>query len=286
MHAARPGRTVRVVLVFLAACVALVAIPGPNVLFVLARGLAGGRRAAVVSVLGVEAATACFVAAAAFGLTALLVSSAIAFAVVRYAGAAYLLVLAVRALRSGAAVSRWRCRPGARSGRRSWSGSPTRRSRCSSSPSCRSSGARRGSSCCWGWSSSPSRSPSTSAGRCCPGSSAGGCAGTRPAAPAAFRHGADLRGAGRVRGDVVADHDEPHQRGPGRVRDDDDRRGPSRPRRAPARRRPGRPRSAPAGAGAAAARPRAPAGSTAPSGCGRVRETPTPGSGRCGPGAG
>ena len=54
--------------------------------------------------LGVEAATACFVAAAAFGLTALLVSSAIAFAVVRYAGAAYLLVLAVRALRSGAAV--------------------------------------------------------------------------------------------------------------------------------------------------------------------------------------
>ena len=104
MHAARPGRTVRVVLVFLAACVALVAIPGPNVLFVLARGLAGGRRAAVVSVLGVEAATACFVAAAAFGLTALLVSSAIAFAVVRYAGAAYLLVLAVRALRSDAAV--------------------------------------------------------------------------------------------------------------------------------------------------------------------------------------
>ena len=56
MRAARPGRTVRVVLVFLAACVALVAIPGPNVLFVLARGLAGGRRAAVVSVLGVEAA--------------------------------------------------------------------------------------------------------------------------------------------------------------------------------------------------------------------------------------
>jgi threonine/homoserine/homoserine lactone efflux protein len=104
MRAARPGRTVRVVLVFLAACVALVAIPGPNVLFVLARGLAGGRRAAVVSVLGVEAATACFVGAAAFGLTALLVSSAIAFAVVRYAGAAYLLVLAVRALRSGAAV--------------------------------------------------------------------------------------------------------------------------------------------------------------------------------------
>jgi threonine/homoserine/homoserine lactone efflux protein len=91
------------VLVFVAASAALVAIPGPNVLFVLARGLSGGRRAAVVSVLGVESATACFVAAAALGLTALLVSSAVAFAVVRYAGAVYLLVLAVRALRSGPA---------------------------------------------------------------------------------------------------------------------------------------------------------------------------------------
>jgi threonine/homoserine/homoserine lactone efflux protein len=96
----RRRRTVPGVLVFLAASVALVAIPGPNVLFVLARGLSGGRRSAVVSVLGVETATACFVAAAAFGLTALLVSSAVAFAVVRYAGAGYLLVLAVRALRS------------------------------------------------------------------------------------------------------------------------------------------------------------------------------------------
>jgi threonine/homoserine/homoserine lactone efflux protein len=79
----------------------LVAIPGPNVLYVLARGLTGGRRAAVVSVLGVEAATACFVVAAAFGLTALLVSSSLAFAVVRWLGVAYLVLLAVRALRSG-----------------------------------------------------------------------------------------------------------------------------------------------------------------------------------------
>lgn len=91
-------------LVFLLASVALVAIPGPNVLFVLARGLAGGRRAAVLSVLGVETATACFAVAAAFGLTALLVSSPVAFAVVRWAGVAYLLLLAVRALRSTASA--------------------------------------------------------------------------------------------------------------------------------------------------------------------------------------
>jgi threonine/homoserine/homoserine lactone efflux protein len=85
-------------LVFAAASVAVVAVPGPNVLFVLARGVGGGRRAAVISVLGVETATACFVAAAACGLTAVLVSSALAFAVVRYAGAAYLVLLGVRAL--------------------------------------------------------------------------------------------------------------------------------------------------------------------------------------------
>jgi threonine/homoserine/homoserine lactone efflux protein len=86
-------------LVFTVASVALVAVPGPNVLFVLARGIGGGRRAAVVSVLGVEAATLCFVASAAFGLTALLASSAVAFTVVRYAGAAYLVFLGIRALR-------------------------------------------------------------------------------------------------------------------------------------------------------------------------------------------
>jgi threonine/homoserine/homoserine lactone efflux protein len=90
---------VRAVLVFLLASVVLVAIPGPNVLFVLARGLAGGRRAAVVSVLGVETATACFAVAAAFGLTALLVSSEVAFAVVRWLGVGYLVFLAFRAFR-------------------------------------------------------------------------------------------------------------------------------------------------------------------------------------------
>lgn len=85
-------------LLFAAASVAVVAVPGPNVLFVLARGISGGRRAAVVSVLGVETATLCFVAAAAFGLTAVLASSALAFAVVRYAGAGYLVYLGIRAL--------------------------------------------------------------------------------------------------------------------------------------------------------------------------------------------
>lgn len=89
-------------LVFAAASALLAAVPGPNVLYVLARGLSGGRRAAVRSVFGVHAATLCFVAAAACGLTALLASSAVAFLVVKYAGAAYLVVLGIRALRSTA----------------------------------------------------------------------------------------------------------------------------------------------------------------------------------------
>jgi threonine/homoserine/homoserine lactone efflux protein len=104
-------------LVFAAASVALVAVPGPNVLFVLARGIGGGRRAAVVSVLGVETATLCFVASAAFGLTALLASSAVAFTVVRYAGAAYLVLLGIRALRDRGGVDPAVPRVPARDGR-------------------------------------------------------------------------------------------------------------------------------------------------------------------------
>jgi threonine/homoserine/homoserine lactone efflux protein len=104
-------------LLFAAASMAVVAVPGPNVLFVLARGIGGGRRAAVVSVLGVETATLCFVAAAAFGLTAVLVSSAVAFATVRYAGAAYLVYLGVRALLDRTGPDPAAPRPPARDGR-------------------------------------------------------------------------------------------------------------------------------------------------------------------------
>ena len=88
-------------LLFAAATAVLVAVPGPNVLYLLARGVADGRAAAVRSVFGLHAATLCFVVAASCGLTAVLVSSAVAFAAVRYAGAAYLLFLGVRALRRG-----------------------------------------------------------------------------------------------------------------------------------------------------------------------------------------
>jgi len=84
--------------VFVATTFALLLVPGPVTLYVVARGLDQGRSAAMVSVLGIQAGDAVHVAAAAFGLSAILVSSALAFSVVKYAGAAYLIYLGVRTL--------------------------------------------------------------------------------------------------------------------------------------------------------------------------------------------
>lgn len=86
-------------LVFAAAGVLLMVIPGPSVLFIVTRSITDGRRAGLVCGLGVEVGTLVHVATAAIGLSALLASSATAFAVVKYAGAAYLIYLGLRAFR-------------------------------------------------------------------------------------------------------------------------------------------------------------------------------------------
>lgn len=78
--------------------VLFVVVPGPSVLYLVARSLAQGRRAGLVSVAGIAAGTAAQVAAVAAGLAALLAASATGFAVVKYAGAAYLIVLGIRTL--------------------------------------------------------------------------------------------------------------------------------------------------------------------------------------------
>jgi threonine/homoserine/homoserine lactone efflux protein len=83
---------------FAAAALALVVVPGPAVLFIVAQSISHGRRAGLVSMLGIQAGALVHVAAAAIGLSSLLVSSATAFEVVKYAGAAYLVVLGVRRL--------------------------------------------------------------------------------------------------------------------------------------------------------------------------------------------
>jgi threonine/homoserine/homoserine lactone efflux protein len=83
---------------FLAAALALLIVPGPAVLNIVACSLTRGRRAGIACVLGTEAATLIHTTAAALGLSALLMSSALAFSTVKYLGAAYLVYLGLRAL--------------------------------------------------------------------------------------------------------------------------------------------------------------------------------------------
>jgi threonine/homoserine/homoserine lactone efflux protein len=84
--------------VFVAAALALLLVPGPAVLYIVARSIDQGRSAGLVSVLGVHLGSLVHVAAAAIGISSLIASSAVAFSVVKYAGAAYLIYLGVRAL--------------------------------------------------------------------------------------------------------------------------------------------------------------------------------------------
>ncbi|MEM7770839.1 MAG: LysE family translocator [Cyanobacteria bacterium P01_A01_bin.37] len=85
---------------FLAAAAALLLMPGPVVMYTVARSIHQGRQAGLVSILAIGMGDFCHVLAAAFGLSALLASSALAFMVVKYAGAAYLIYLGVRTLLS------------------------------------------------------------------------------------------------------------------------------------------------------------------------------------------
>jgi threonine/homoserine/homoserine lactone efflux protein len=83
-------------LLFAGAAVALLVVPGPSVIYIVTRGIHQGRAAALVSVLGVTTATMVHTVFAAAGLSAILASSAVAFSIVKYAGSAYLVYLAVR----------------------------------------------------------------------------------------------------------------------------------------------------------------------------------------------
>jgi threonine/homoserine/homoserine lactone efflux protein len=85
-------------LLFVIAAIALLLIPGPVVLYTIARSIDQGRRAGFMSVLAAGVGDFCHVLAATLGLSALLLSSALAFSLVKYAGAAYLIYLGVRTL--------------------------------------------------------------------------------------------------------------------------------------------------------------------------------------------
>jgi threonine/homoserine/homoserine lactone efflux protein len=80
------------------AALALLAIPGPAVLYIVVQSADQGRRVGLASVAGVHLGTLVHVAAASAGLSAVIVASSVAFSAVKYAGAAYLIYLGVRKL--------------------------------------------------------------------------------------------------------------------------------------------------------------------------------------------
>ncbi len=92
---------------FLTVSLVVIVAPGPDNILVLTRGISQGRKAAMVSAGGASVGLVCHSLFAAAGLSALLAQSAMAFSVVKYAGAAYLIYLGVKTLlsREGFAVS-------------------------------------------------------------------------------------------------------------------------------------------------------------------------------------
>src|SRR5258708_7753967 len=92
-------------ILFMTGAMLLLLVPGPAVLYITSRSIGLGRAAGLVSAMGIAVGTLFHVAAATLGLSALLVSSASAFRLVKYAGAAYLIYLGIRTLRSGDAAT-------------------------------------------------------------------------------------------------------------------------------------------------------------------------------------
>lgn len=96
--------TLSMLLCFLGASAALTIAPGPDNLFVLTQGIARGRKPAIVTALGMCSGISVHTTAAAFGISAVFYSSVLAFNVVKYAGAAYLLFLAWKTLKERSGI--------------------------------------------------------------------------------------------------------------------------------------------------------------------------------------
>ena len=96
---------------FAAAALALAVVPGPAVLYIVARSVDQGRLAGLVSALGIGVGSLVHVTAATIGLSSLLASSATAFTIVKYAGAAYLILLGIHRLLTREEVAEVTARP-------------------------------------------------------------------------------------------------------------------------------------------------------------------------------
>jgi len=94
--------TATTLLCFLGASIALTVAPGPDNLFIIAQGITQGRRAAILTALGMCSGVSVHTLAAALGLSAIFHSSALAFEFLKILGAAYLFFLAWRSFRAGA----------------------------------------------------------------------------------------------------------------------------------------------------------------------------------------
>lgn len=89
-------------LAYIAAATALVLIPGPGTAWIIAQTVAGGSRRGMQAAIGLETATLIHALAAGLGLSAVLATSAMAFEIMKYAGAAYLIWLGIKAWREPA----------------------------------------------------------------------------------------------------------------------------------------------------------------------------------------
>jgi threonine/homoserine/homoserine lactone efflux protein len=91
--------------VFVLAVLVICITPGPDMIYILAHGISQGTRAGLLAALGMSAGMACHTLAVALGVAAIIGSSHLAFEVLRYAGAAYLLYMAWQALRDTSGTS-------------------------------------------------------------------------------------------------------------------------------------------------------------------------------------
>ncbi len=96
--------TIPTLLTFAVAATLLIIVPGPNVIYIVTRGIDQGRRAAIVSAMGVEVGMLFHIGAAVLGLSALVASSEMVFTIVKYAGAAYLVWMGITNIRARVAT--------------------------------------------------------------------------------------------------------------------------------------------------------------------------------------
>ena len=101
---------------------ALIIAPGPDMIYVITRGMAHGRRAGILSAIGVVCGILVHTTAAAFGLTLILQTSAFAFLFVKFIGAVYLLYLGIKAWRDKSTFHLHTSAPIAKSGALFWQG--------------------------------------------------------------------------------------------------------------------------------------------------------------------